>query len=119
MEARPWEHSYSLRGRYLLEYLEERADGHSLVEQLARSQLRNLQEEASQDSSDSEAAEGELLTDLVAAAGGKPLPIATSELPSRSPTPSPRRQRKTSSSSESGPRRAPNGRFSADEGGSL
>jgi len=84
--------------------------------QLALSQLKNLQEEASRDSSDSEVVEGELLTDLVAAAGGKPLQIATSELPSPSPTPSPRRPRKTSSSKGSGPRRAPNGQFSADEG---
>lgn len=115
MEARPWEHSYSLPDKFSLEYSEDPVDAPSLVVQLAHSVLRRLQEEGSRVSSDEPSVSETELTDLVAAAGGKPLPIATSESPSPSPTPSPRRPRRTSSSNESGPARAPNGRFSAEQ----
>ena len=114
MEVRPWEHSYSLPDRFSLEYSEDPVDAPSLVVQLAHSVLRRLQEEASQASSAPEdSSEETMLQDLVVAAGGKPLPIATSESPSPSPTPSPRRPRKTSSSNEYGPHRDTNGRFTA------
>lgn len=117
MEARPWEHFYSLPDKFSLEYSEDPVDAPSLVVQLAHSVLKRLQEEDSQASSEpADYLEATTLQDLVVAAGGKPSPIATSESPSPSPTPSPRKPRKTSSSNESGPRRAPNGRFSPNEG---
>ena len=116
MEGRPWEHSYSLPDRFSLEYSADPVDAPSLVVQLAHSVLKRLQEEGSLASSEERSDSETMLADLVVAAGGRPLPIATSESPSPSPTPSPRRPRKTSSSNESGPARAANGRFSADEG---
>jgi len=114
MEVRPWQHFYSSPEQSLSESSEVLDGVPSLVVQLAHSALRLLQEEASQDSSEvsSEAVE---LTDLVVAAGGKPLPIATSESPSPSPTPSPRRPQRTSSFSASGPHRDTTGRFTAEE----
>ena len=113
MEGRPWLHFYSSPGQSLPESSEALDGVPSLVAQLAHSVLRLLQEEASPASS--AALEDESLMDLVVAAGGKPLPIATSGSPSPSPTPSPRRPQRTSSSSESGQARGANGRFSEEE----
>jgi len=102
MEGRPWQHFYSSPEQSLLESSAEPDVAQSLVEALALSVLKHLRAEELQDSSAaSSVGERELLVDLVVAAGGKPLPIATSESPSPSPTPSPRRPRRTSSSSES------------------
>lgn len=114
MEVRPWQHFYSSPEQSLSESSEVLDGVPSLVVQLAHSALRLLQEEASQASS-AESLEGVELTDLVVAAGGKPLPIATSESPSPSQTPSPRRPRRTSFSSESGQARAASGRFRAEQ----
>ena len=113
MEGRPWQHFYSSPEQSLSESSEVLDGVPSLVAQLAHSVLRLLQEEGSPDSS--AALEDGSLTDLVVAAGGKPLPIATSGSPSPSPTPSPRRPRRISSSSASVQARANNGRFSEDE----
>lgn len=73
-----------------------------LVQQLAASQLRSLREGVSQASSAlAAAAEAEELPEVVVVADGRPSRIPTSELPLPSPTQSPRRQLKTSSSNES------------------
>lgn len=76
-----------------------------LVLELARSQLRSLLEEGFQASSGSEEEEALLqaLADPDVAGVERPLPTLTSDSLSPSPTPSARKPRKTSSSSESGP----------------
>lgn len=87
-----------------------------LVGQLAGLQLRSLQEGASLASLASEAAaEAEELPEAVVVVDGKPSRIPTSELPSPSPMPSARRLPRTSSSSEYGQVRNPNGTFGALE----
>jgi len=83
-----------------------------LVQQLAASQLRSLQEGASLASLALEAAEAADLPDLLGVVvDGKPLQIPMSDWLSQSPMPLASEPRKTLSSSESGQVRRPNGTF--------
>ena len=115
-----WEHSLSLPNKSsgqsggLLS--EDQDDAPLLVLQAAAWQLRSLQEGVSLASSVlAAAAEEEVSEFLDVVVDGKPSQIPTSELLSQSAMPSPRRQLKTSSSSESGQVRNPNGTFGANQ----
>jgi len=109
-----WQHSSHSPEQPSLQLLAELDAVPSLVLELARSQLRSLQEGVSRDSLVlEEVGEPPVAFDVVV--DGKPLRIPISALPSPSPTPSQRKLPRTSSSSESDQARDPNGTFSAPE----
>jgi len=117
-EVTLWEHSSpspnNLSGPSGGLLSEGQEDAPLLVLQVAAWQLRSLQEGVSLGSSVlAAAAEEEDLQVLDVVVDGKRSRIPTSALPSPLPTPSARELPKTSSSSESGQVRDPNGRFKA------
>jgi len=113
-----WPHSYSSQEQSSLasdgEHWAGPAVVPSLVLELARSLLKNLLEEAFQDSSEWEAVEEEAPASWevhVEDGVGRLSQTQTSVSPSQLPTPSPRKQLRTSSSSESGQARNSLGQF--------
>jgi len=116
-----WQRYYNWPNSSSDELLVAPGDAPLLVLQLADWQLKSLQEEAYPGSLASEEGAAEETwpseTECVVVVDGRPSRIPISELLLPSPTPSPRRLPKTSSSSESGQVRNPNGTFGANQGG--